>query len=235
MLLYIIRHGDPDYATDSLTPKGLLQAEAVGQRLFHANIDKIFTSPMGRAKQTAEPACRLLGLTSHIEPWAHEIEDEMMVNFPDGQRKPLGGVQNSCFLENGGIHLPYDEALKAPGFNESSMGSAMEYIQDGGRDFLLRLGYKEEASGVYRILQPSDERIALFCHAALARTWISHLLHIPIHLMFGGFNYCHTGVTILEFKNFENGFTAPKCLCYSDLSHFIPAGLEMVYNNYLPI
>ena len=33
MLLYIIRHGDPDYATDSLTERGKLQAEAVGKRM----------------------------------------------------------------------------------------------------------------------------------------------------------------------------------------------------------
>lgn len=53
MLLYIIRHGDPHYPTDSLTPRGVLQAEAVGKRLAAAGITKIYSSPMGRAKQTA--------------------------------------------------------------------------------------------------------------------------------------------------------------------------------------
>ena len=62
MLLYIIRHGDPDYSTDTLTERGWQQAEAVGKRIAAAKIDRIFTSPMGRARQTAEPACRLLGL-----------------------------------------------------------------------------------------------------------------------------------------------------------------------------
>ena len=66
MLLYLIRHGDPDYETDSLTDRGKLQAEAVGKRMFDAKIDKIFSSPMGRAKETAEPACRLLGLEKNI-------------------------------------------------------------------------------------------------------------------------------------------------------------------------
>ena len=61
LLLYIVRHGDPDYATDSLTERGILQAEAVGKRIAASKIDRIFSSPMGRAKQTAEPACRLLG------------------------------------------------------------------------------------------------------------------------------------------------------------------------------
>ena len=70
MPLYIIRHGDPHYPTDSLTERGVLQAEAVGKRLAAAGIDKVFSSPMGRAKQTAEPTCRLLGLECNIEPWA---------------------------------------------------------------------------------------------------------------------------------------------------------------------
>ena len=41
MLLYIVRHGDPIYSTDSLTEKGILQAEAVGKRMADAKIDQI--------------------------------------------------------------------------------------------------------------------------------------------------------------------------------------------------
>ena len=68
MLLYIVRHGDPIYETDTLTERGKLQAEAVGQRMFDAGIDRIFSSPMGRAKETADPACRLLRLEKSIFP-----------------------------------------------------------------------------------------------------------------------------------------------------------------------
>ena len=84
MLLYIVRHGDPDYVTDTLTERGKLQAEAVGKRIADSKIDRIFSSPMGRAKQTAEPACRLLGLNYTIEEWTHEVEDERLTPFPDG-------------------------------------------------------------------------------------------------------------------------------------------------------
>ena len=70
MLLYIVRHGDPDYTTDTLTERGLVQAEAVGKRIFDSKIDRIFSSPMGRAMETADPACRLLGLEKNIEEFA---------------------------------------------------------------------------------------------------------------------------------------------------------------------
>lgn len=230
MLLYIIRHGDPIYESDSLTERGKLQAQAVGKRIADSKIDRIFSSPMGRARMTAEPACRLLGLDCTIEPWAHEIEDERLTPFPDGKLKSVSLVQNTHYREKGNIDLPYDRAYEAQGFSESHMKEAVDRIADGGRDFLERLGYKEE-NGIYRILRPNEERVALFCHAAMARAWISTLLHIPIHIMWASFDYPHTGVTVIEFRNNKDGFTAPKCLCYSDMSHLYAHGPGMHYGS----
>ena len=70
MLLYIVRHGDPNYEVDCLTERGKLQAEAVGKRIFDSGINQIYSSPMGRARETAAPACRLLGLDCQIEEWS---------------------------------------------------------------------------------------------------------------------------------------------------------------------
>ena len=229
MILYIVRHGDPIYETDSLTERGRLQAEAVGKRMLAAGIDRIFSSPMGRAKETADPACRLLGLEKQIEPWAHEIEDERLTPFPDGVMKSITVVQNTYYLENGNIDLPYERSYECPGINQSQMKKAVDYIEANGKDFLERLGYKEEG-GVYRILRRNEEKVALFCHAAFARAWLSVLLHIPIHIMWSSFEYTHTGVTVVEFKNNENGITAPRCLCYSDMSHLYAEGLDLKYN-----
>ena len=72
MLLYIIRHGDPDYTTDTLTEKGKFQAERVGERLAAIGIDRVFSSPLGRARETAAPLCRRLGLECGIEEWARD-------------------------------------------------------------------------------------------------------------------------------------------------------------------
>ena len=229
MLLYIVRHGHPDYVTDSLTDRGWLQAEAVGKRLAKTGIDQVYSSPMGRAKQTAEPTCRLLDLPCHIEPWSHEVQEERLTEEPYGKPTSVTMVQNTYYRENGGIDLPYDRAYEAVGFRSSGMKEAVARIEEGGRDFLERLGYKEE-NGVYRILRANDDKVALFCHSIMARAWISTLLHIPIHMMWSGFHYTHTGVTVLEFRNNEDGFTAPKCLCYSDMSHLYAHGPDMGYD-----
>ena len=72
MLLYIIRHGDPDYANDCLTPLGKRQAEAVGRRLALRGIDCVYSSPLGRAKETAQPLCEMLKLECKIEEFVSE-------------------------------------------------------------------------------------------------------------------------------------------------------------------
>ena len=234
MLLYIVRHGHPDYVTDSLTDRGWLQAEAVGKRLAKTGINQVYSSPMGRAKQTAEPTCRLLDLPCHIEPWAHEVQKERFTEEPYGKPTSVTMVQNTYYRENGGIDLPYDRAYEAVGFRSSGMKQATEYIARNGREFLERLGYREE-NGVYRILRKNEDRVALFCHSVFARAWLSTLLHIPIHLMWSGFTYTHTGVTVLEFKNNENGITAPCCCCYSDMSHLYEQGLDMIHDNRIPL
>ena len=230
MLLYIVRHGDPIYETDSLTERGRQQAEAVGKRIYDSGINRIFSSPMGRAMETAEPACRLLGLEKHIEQWTHEIQDERLTPFPDGVMKSVTLVQNTYYRSGGNLELPYEKAFTCDGFRESRMESAVNYIEENGKAFLERLGYREE-NGVYRILRNNEEKVALFCHAAFARAWLSVLLHIPIHIMWSSFGYNHTGVTVLEFANNADGFTAPRCLCYSDTSHLYASGLDLIYDN----
>lgn len=230
MLLYIVRHGDPVYVTDSLTERGKRQAEAVGKRIYDSQIDRIFSSPMGRALETAGPACRLLGLECNIEEWTHEIGDERLTPFPDGKLKSITNVQNTYYLENGNIDLNYNEAFTCTGINESNIKSAVDFIEKHGNEFLERLGYKKE-NGVYKILRNNEEKVALFCHSAFARAWLSVLLHIPFHIMWSSFSYTHTGVTVLEFKNNPNGITAPRCLCFSDMSHLYAQNEDMIYDN----
>lgn len=232
MLLYIVRHGDPVYTTDSLTERGRLQAEAVGKRMFDSKINKIFTSPYGRARETAEPACRMLGLDYTVEEWAHEIEDERKTHYTFGENpRSISVLPPTRFRENGGINVSYEDAFTVPGLSDTKMKEVTEYIADSGREFLERLGYKEEKDGIYRIINPNDDRVALFCHSCMARAWLSSLLHIPLHMMWANHPYTHTGVTILAFNNYQEGITAPRCLCYNDMSHLYAAGLDMIYDN----
>ena len=44
MRIIFVRHGEPDYANDTLTPKGWREAELLSQRLKNWDIDAFYTS-----------------------------------------------------------------------------------------------------------------------------------------------------------------------------------------------
>lgn len=78
MRLYLLRHGDAeDYAPTGrdfdrrLTPEGIerMRAEAEGMRALGLKFEKIFASPLLRARETAEIVAETLGLPAPaIEP-----------------------------------------------------------------------------------------------------------------------------------------------------------------------
>ena len=229
MLLYIIRHGDPNYEKDCLTHRGWAQAEAVAYRMKRSGITRVFSSPMGRARQTAQPTCRMLGLPCEIEEWAREISFDVRTSFPDGVTRSISRLPKHYLREHGAVNLTYENCFSCPPLAPTTMSSARAMVEEASRDFLARLGYREE-NGVYRILRPNDERVAMFCHGALGRTWLSVMLHIPLNIMWCS-EITHTGVTVLRFANEEGGFTAPALMCYSDMSHLYAHGPDMLYDN----
>lgn len=72
-MIYLLRHGeaergDGDDAARRLTGKGERQSEAAGRALaaLGAKIDACLTSPKVRAADTAQLACRALGIESEV-------------------------------------------------------------------------------------------------------------------------------------------------------------------------
>lgn len=53
MRLLIVRHADPDYSIDSLTPAGWEEAKLLADRLAPIPVAAYYVSPLGRAKDTA--------------------------------------------------------------------------------------------------------------------------------------------------------------------------------------
>lgn len=233
MILYIIRHGEPIYTNDTLTELGYKQAEALADRFAENGLDKIFSSPNGRARLTAEPTAKRLGLDISIEPWASEDPAWRSMNrrFDDGQTRWAQDAPQTSLRNDDTIGVR-EEWYKLPPFDGvSTMKEGYERIASSGDEFLERLGYRREGS-IYKILRPSGDRVAIFCHAGMGISWISHLLGIPPHIFWAGFTMTHSGVSAFEFANHSGGYTAPKCLFYSDMSHIFRAGLPMKYNGH---
>lgn len=85
MKLLIVRHGDPDYSIDSLTPKGWHEAELLKNRLTKLDVAAFYCSPLGRAKDTSKATLNALGRTAEIFDWLREF-DGYVIDPESGER-----------------------------------------------------------------------------------------------------------------------------------------------------
>ncbi|WP_027203848.1 histidine phosphatase family protein [Butyrivibrio fibrisolvens] len=73
MRLIFVRHGEPNYENDCLTQTGKEQAIKTAERLKNENIKAIYSSPMGRAIETASFTAKDHGLEIEKLDFMHEI------------------------------------------------------------------------------------------------------------------------------------------------------------------
>lgn len=233
MIFFYIRHGDPIYNPDSLTPLGKRQAEAVAKRLALYGIDKIYSSTSNRAIQTAQPTCELLKKEMELLDFCNESHawKEFTVER-DGIRKWL-------FLDTETRFLFTENSITSLGYNWYEHPLMTEYkkgvdrIYTDAYKFLKSLGYEQiRGTGKYKVLEPNDERIALFAHQGFGIAFLSCILDIPYPMFLNHFDMCHTGMTVIEFKE-ENGFAIPKVLTLSSDSHLYREGIPTNYHNVL--
>ena len=64
MRLIIIRHGDPNYELDTLTPAGWEEAELLSRRISKLDVKNFYVSPFGRAQDTASVTLKKMGRTA---------------------------------------------------------------------------------------------------------------------------------------------------------------------------
>lgn len=86
--LLIIRHGEPDYSIDSLTEKGWREAEFLAERMAKTKIDHFYCSPLGRAKDTAQPTLQKLNREAEILPWLREFSGTIPSPYTGKNRIP---------------------------------------------------------------------------------------------------------------------------------------------------
>ena len=83
MILYIARHGESrgntgeDNGPDPiLSEKGLAQARLLGERMKRIHLNRVFSSPLTRAVQTARATAELQSTEVEILPDCYEVENE---------------------------------------------------------------------------------------------------------------------------------------------------------------
>ncbi len=235
MILYFVRHGDPDYAHDCLTPLGEQQASAVAKRLAVHGMDEIYSSPIRRAKLTAQPLCDLLHKEAKIVDFASEDHAWHRFTYTQNERTTwLFQNREICELFcTPEMRALGDDWCDHPRFQDCDYRAGLDALFEESSVFFRELGYEHiRNTGAYKILQSNHKRIALFAHQGFGIAFLSSLLDIPYPMFASHFDIWHSGVTAIEFSE-RNGVAIPIVRMHSSEAHIYHEGLPLNYNNHL--
>lgn len=239
MILYYVRHGDPIYDPDSLTPLGRRQAEAVAKRLSLYGLDEIYCSTSNRAIETAMPTCEILNIKPKTLEFANEIHAWRELTIKKENGDPLTWFFNDRrymeLFNTKEMRDLGDRWFEHPALSGFDYGKGIKRIYDDTDAFFESLGYVHNRfTGKYEIKEANHKRIAFFAHQGFGLAFLSCLLDIPYPAFCSHFDMCHTGVTVIEFPH-DSGYTIPKILTLSNDSHIYREGLPTKYSNYIYI
>lgn len=234
MLFFYVRHGDPIYNPDQLTPLGERQAEAVGKRLALFGVDKIFASTSTRAKQTAQPTCEMLKKQLTELDWCnegHAWNELTVVHEKYGRRWLFHDGKSRRTLTDPALLALGEQWHTHPAFADYHYDKGLARIRENADAFFESLGYQHiPGTGAYEVLEDNNERVALFAHQGFGLALLSCMLDIPYPQFCLHFDMSHSGVTAIEFKN-ENGIAIPRVLFLANDGHLYREGLPTDYNH----
>ena len=237
MLLFYVRHGDPIYHPDSLTPLGQRQAEALAKRLSVYGLDEIYSSPSIRAQQTAQPTCELLKKEKILLDWCNEslAWNEMCVHKDDRKTWCFSDAHTKELLSSPEVRALGDKWYTHSAFDGTKFADGVARVEGKTDEFMASLGYRNDRErGGYIAEAPNSKRIALFAHQGFGMSFLSALLNIPYNIFSTRFDLSHSGMTVIKFSEKE-GFSIPIVLQLSNDSHLYREGIATRYNNVTPI
>lgn len=216
MRLLIIRHGDPDYRIDSLTEKGKREVQLLKDRLSKLDVKAVYCSPLGRAKDTAEPTLKALGKTAEICGWLEEFSG-YIIDPKTGERripwdlKPYFWTKEPLFFDK-------DKWIDVPLMQTGDIKEKYRAVCDGIDGLLEKHGYVREGN-MYRAERENRDTVLLFCHFGVECVMLSHILNISPVLLWHGFVALPSSVTTLITEEREQGKAYFRCNGFGDISH----------------
>ncbi|NLC32909.1 MAG: histidine phosphatase family protein [Clostridiales bacterium] len=224
MRLYIIRHGDPDYEKDSLTELGKKEAEALADYLPRLGLTHLYTSPLGRARETSMPSAKKLGLPVSVLPWARELTGVYYDIEGFGRAAPftLPGEVSYALQP-----VPRYEGWKDQKYFDDPRFAALIREMEEGSDALLKDHGYERQGALYRVNRPSDDRVAVFCHQGLGTSWLAHLLNFPYQAAWAGLWQACSSITTVSMERRSGQYAIPRMIGMSETPHIDLAELEI--------
>lgn len=212
MEILIIRHGDPDYSIDSLTPQGWKEAELLSQKLTKMEITAFYSSPLGRAKDTAAPTLQKLNREMTILDWLEEIGDECRDFLPS-------------YWTNVEEYYSKEDWYKPEQMQLTDAKDVCDKVKQGLDELLAEYGYVREGN-VWRVERESHARIALFCHYGISGVILSHLTGVSPVIYWHNFAAAPSSITTVVTEERRKGIACLRVRSYGDTGHLYAGGEE---------
>ena len=222
--IIIIRHGDPDYIHDSLTPRGDIEATLLAGIIDRYNIDHIYVSPLGRARRTAQFSLDKLGRSAEILDWLQE--------FPPRILRPDAGGERTCAWDwrpADWTKIPemYDRDAwcRHPVMLEAGVDRQAAIVYAGLNALLARHGYERDGN-IYRVTKSNHDTIALFCHFGVECVMIAHLIGVSPMPIWHGFVSAPTGITSIYTEERIKGIASFRVNEFGATPHLVLGSVE---------
>ena len=221
MKLLLIRHGDPDYAVDSLTEKGWKEAEYLAGYLEEVLAGEenvhFYKSPLGRAQDTASVTLERLGRTAEVMPWLQEFDAP--IDRPDDTSKkritwdwlPQDWTQDPKLYHK-------DQWLENERMASGEVYKEYNRVVESFDKLLARHGYVREG-GYYRVERANHDTIVLFCHFGVGAVLLSHLWGVSPMVIWHGFCAPPSSVTTLVTEERREGIALFRMRSYGETTH----------------
>lgn len=222
MRFLFIRHGEPDYINDCITPRGKLQAEAAAKRLACENICEIYASPLGRAQQTANYTAEALGLKITTLDFMREISwgGEGLPN--DGHIWTL----SDKMINEDNFDFSKQNWREHPYFKKNSVMPYYDKVTACIDEFLEGQGYHHEGRRFF-CTQENNKNIALFSHGGSGGAALAHILSLPFPYVLCVFPYNFTSVIAVNFPSRPGEYVHPRVELFNDAAHIKGLGDEL--------
>lgn len=223
MKLMIVRHADPDYSIDSLTPVGWEEARLLAERMAKLDITDFYVSPLGRARDTASLTLEKMDRKAEVCPWLREFEAP--IYKPDS---PKPGCTWDWLPQDWTVEPRYydpDRWTEPEVMQAGDVAGQADWVASHLDAVLAAHGYGRDGN-LYRAVRPNTDTLAFFCHFGVECVMLGHLLHVSPMVLWHGMCAAPSSVTILNTEERRKGIASFRMSTFGDTSHLYAGGRE---------
>lgn len=241
MRIVFIRHGDPDYTTDTLTEKGRKEAALLAENIGYLGLEEafVYVSPLGRARETAGYVLDKLGKTGVTLDWLREFPGQVDINealellrvYPDTWKKDgkycpriPWDMMPAYWTEQDDL-LDRAEWKQSEVVRHSDILEVYEHVMTEFDRLLAEYGYVREGRH-YRVDKESEATIVFVCHLGITCAILSHLWNISPFILWHSLFLAPTSVSEVVTEERQQGVAYFRATRLGDIAHLRIGGEE---------